>query len=83
MIIWGVTYFFNGFIYYILQIKSKDKENVSGCFFKCRDQTYILDVELEVLGVTEGGLQRLNGEILTSFVGETHQESHNFIGREL
>ena len=47
------------------------------------DPTYILDVELEVLGVTEGRLQRLNGEIQTPLVGETHQEPHNFIGREL
>lgn len=47
------------------------------------DQTYILNVELEVLGITEGGLQRLNSEILTPFVGETHQEPHDFIGREL
>lgn len=47
------------------------------------DLTYVLDVELEVLGVTEGGLQRLDGESLTSLVGETHQESHNFIGRKL
>lgn len=45
--------------------------------------SYILDVELEVLGVTEGGLQRLDGEILTSLVGETHQELHNFISRKL
>lgn len=47
------------------------------------DRTYILDVELEILRVTEGGFQWLDGEVLTSFVGETHQELHNFIGREL
>lgn len=47
------------------------------------DQTYILNVELEVLGITEGGLQRLNVEILTPLVGETHQEPHNFIGIKL
>lgn len=47
------------------------------------DQTYVLDVKLEVLGVTEGGLQRLHGEVLTCLVGETNQEPHNFIGRKL
>lgn len=50
--------------------------------FYFKDQTYILNVELEVLGVTEGGLQRLDSEILTSLVGETNQEPHNFIGRK-
>lgn len=47
------------------------------------DQTHILDVDLELLRVTEGGLQRFDGEFLTSFVGEPHQELHNFIGRKL
>lgn len=47
------------------------------------DQTYVLNVELEVLGVTEGRLQRLDSELLTSLVGETHQEPHDFIGRKL
>lgn len=46
-------------------------------------QTYILNVELEILGVAERRLQRLNGEVLTSLVGETHQEPHDFIGRKL
>lgn len=45
--------------------------------------TYILNVELEVLGITERGLHGLDSEILSSFVGETHQEPHNFIGRKL
>lgn len=47
------------------------------------DQTYVLDVELEVLRVTEGGFQRLYSEILASLVGETHQELHDLIGRKL
>lgn len=48
-----------------------------------RAQTHILDVELEVLRVTEGGLQGMDSEILASLVGETHQELHNLIGWEL
>lgn len=55
---------------------SKSKCNV-GCF------TYILDEELEILRVTEGGLQWLNSKILATLVGETHKELHDFIGRKL
>jgi hypothetical protein len=45
-----------------------------------RTQTHILDVELEVLRVTEGGLQGMDSEILASLIGETHQELRNLIG---
>ena len=55
----------------------------AGVIFKISARTYVLNVELEVLWVTERGLQRLNGEILTSLVGETHQEPHDLIGRKL
>ena len=47
------------------------------------DQTYILNVVLEVLGITERGLQWLDREILTPLVGETHHEPHDLIGKEL
>lgn len=47
------------------------------------DVTYILNVELEILGITERSLQGLNRESLTSFIGETHEEPHNFIGWKL
>ena len=46
-------------------------------------QTHVLDVELEVLRVTEGGFQRLHGEIGGALVGETHEELHNLISRKL
>lgn len=47
------------------------------------DAPYILNVELEILWITERSLQRLNRESLTSFIGETHKEPHNFIGWKL
>lgn len=48
-----------------------------------RTQTHVLDVELGVLRVTEGGLQGMDSEILASLIGETHQELSSLIGWEL
>lgn len=69
----------------LLQSTSLHTKSKVGVMFAgdLSDQTYVLNVELEVLGVTEGRLQRLDSELLTSLVGETHQEPHDFIGRKL
>ena len=45
--------------------------------------TYVLDVELEVLGVAEGSLQGLDRELLVPLVREAYQELDDFIGWEL
>lgn len=53
-------------------------------FVYCSDVwAYVLDVELEVLGVAEGRLQGLDSELLASLVCKAHQELHDFIGWEL
>ena len=43
----------------------------------------VLDVELEVLRVAEGGVQGLHHKVLRALVGEAHQELHNVVGWEV
>lgn len=43
----------------------------------------VLDVELEVLRVAEGGVQGLHHKVLRALVGEAQQELDNVVGREV
>lgn len=43
----------------------------------------VLDVELEVLRVTERGIQRVHDEVFGTFVGESQQKLDDVVGRKI
>lgn len=48
-----------------------------------RERREVLDVEVVVERVAEGGVQRVHNEVLRALVGKAHQELHDIVGWEV